>query len=44
MEKVVQMWAISVILKKTVSNKQPPNGRKFAQSGHPGPNVKYVFP
>jgi hypothetical protein len=29
------MCATSVILKKTTRSKQPPNGRKFAQSGHP---------
>jgi hypothetical protein len=28
-------WATLVILRKTAHRKQPPNGLKFAQSGHP---------
>jgi hypothetical protein len=31
-----KFWALfSKIFKKTSQRKQPPNGRKFAQSGHP---------
>jgi hypothetical protein len=29
------MWATLVILKNTAQCEQPPNGQKFAQSGHP---------
>jgi hypothetical protein len=34
----LKLWAISVILSKTVQSKQLPIGRKLAQSGHPGEN------
>jgi hypothetical protein len=34
------MEDISVILKITVVSKQAPIGRKFAQSGHPVPDLK----
>jgi hypothetical protein len=30
----------SANFQKTAPSKQPPNGRKFAQSGHPGANVR----
>jgi hypothetical protein len=29
------MWDYFVISQKTAESKQSPNGRKFAQSGHP---------
>jgi hypothetical protein len=34
-EKKAKNWATCAIVRKTNQNKQSPNGRKFAQSGHP---------
>jgi hypothetical protein len=30
-----KMWATFVVFKETAHSKLSPNGRKFAQSGHP---------
>jgi hypothetical protein len=37
------IWAISAICKKATQRKQSPNGRKFAQSGHPASNLLNAF-
>jgi hypothetical protein len=36
MEKVVKLFELLLLFKKTTQNKQSPNRRKFTQSGHPG--------
>jgi hypothetical protein len=37
------MWATSVIFQKLAKVNNPPNGRKFAQSGHPGGQQEFFF-
>jgi hypothetical protein len=38
-----KFWSSSVLFKKLPKLKQLPNGRKCAQSGHPGADRSYIF-